>query len=558
MTIRSGCGKRTLPAHPPAHEPMPRQFSGTHGTGSRALAVVLLVGGCTAVGPNFRRPEVPWLANWSSGSVDSLTAQEHGMAKAQTEEWWRNFHDPVLDQLVAEAQRVNRDVRTAGMRILEARAQLMIAGSLLYPQQQQLTGSVLRTGEVRSSGGDVGLPTNDGFGFVEAPSSRDIAFTAYNAGLGVGWEIDFWGKFRRGIEAADAGYFASIAQYDDLQVLMAAQVANSYRAIRTIELRLKIARENAALQKRSVEIAERLFRHGNESELDVQQAKAQYLGTLSTIPQLEGSLRQNQNALGVLLARPPGPLPEIAESMDTIPQAELQVIVDLPADLLRRRPDVRAVEMQLAAQSAQIGVKKADFYPSIALLGSLGLSATSLAGSPRTLAWGIGPSLVWNVFDHGRLTGEVLVQDARFQQLYEQYQAAVLKAAREVDDAAVGFATSRAQIPILKDAVNAAKRSLEIANIQYAGRHNRLSARARHTTHVVQSAGAPGQHAEQRNPEPDRAVQAMGGGWKQGRGHTLVDDAPPASMAVHGDWQKMLEAPLPPAAAGPDLNMRNK
>ena len=101
------------------------------------------------------------------------------------------------------------------------------------------------------------------------------------------------------------------------------------------------------------------------------------------------------------------------------------------------------------------------------MLGSLGLSATSLAGSPRTLAWGIGPNLVWNVFDHGRLTGEVLVQDARFQQLYEQYQAAVLKAAREVDDAAVGFATNRAQIPILKDAVNAAQRALEIASIQY-------------------------------------------------------------------------------------------
>ena len=216
---------------------------------------------------------------------------------------------------------------------------------------------------------DVTLTSNNGgFGFGEDQSSgRNFALTAYNAGFGFGWEIDFWGKFRRSIEAADAGYFASIAQYDDLQVLMAAQAANFYCAIRTIELRLKIAHENAALQKRSLEITERLFKHGNESELDVQQAKAQYLGTLSTIPQLEGSLRQNQNALGVLLARPPGPLPEIAEGKDTIPQAELGVIVDLPADLLRRRPDVRAVEMQLAAQSAQIGVKEADFYPSIAL-----------------------------------------------------------------------------------------------------------------------------------------------------------------------------------------------
>src|SRR4029077_3637424 len=121
------------------------------------------------------------------------------------------------------------------------------------------------------------------------------------------------------------------------------------------------------------------------------------------------------NALSILLARPPGPLSEIAKGKGEIPQAELGVIVDLPADLLRRRPDVRAVEMQLAAQSAQIGVAEADFYPSISLLGSLGLSASSLAGSTRTLAYGVGPSLVWNVFDYGRLTGQVLVQDARFQ-----------------------------------------------------------------------------------------------------------------------------------------------
>jgi outer membrane protein, multidrug efflux system len=530
------------------------------GTGPRALAVALLFGGCTAVGPNFHRPEVPWLDGWSSGSLDSLTAEERGMPKAQTEEWWRNFKDPVLDRLVAEAQRLNRDVRSAGMRILEARAQLMVAGSLLYPQQQQLSGSVVRTGEVRSSGGNVAITSdNGGLGIGEDLSSgRNISLTAYNAGFGLGWEIDFWGKFRRGIEAADAGYFASTAQYDDLQVLMAAQVANSYCAIRTIELRLKIAHENAALQKRSLEITERLFKHGNESELDVQQAKAQYLGTLSTIPQLEGSLRQSQNALGVLLARPPGPLPEIAEGKDTIPQAQLGIIVDLPADLLRRRPDVRAAEMLLAAQSAQIGVKKADFYPSIALLGSLGLSATSLAGSPRTFAWGVGPSLVWNVFDHGRLRGEVLVQDARFQQLYEQYQAAVLKAAREVDDAAVGFATNRAQIPILKDAVNAAQRSLEIANIQYQEGISDFQ-RVLDTQRTLFSQQELLVSTMSNVTQNLIALyKAMGGGWQQGRGRPLLDDATLETMGERSDWRKILAAPLPPAVAGPPLITRNK
>lgn len=499
-----------------------------------AVAGALLLGGCAAVGPDFKRPEIPWLAGWSGGSLKSLAAEERGRPRAQTEEWWRNFNDPVLDHLVAEAQRLNPNVRTAGMRIMEARAQLAIAGSLLYPQQQQVTGTVLRTGEKRSSG-------------------PDSALTAYNAGLAIGWEIDFWGKFRRGIEAADAGYFASIAHYDDLQVLMAAQVATFYASIRTIELRLKIAHENAALQKRSLEITERLFKHGQDSELDVQQAKAQYLSTLATIPQLEGSLRQTQNAIGVLLARPPGPLPEMAAGKDRIPQAELGVIVDLPADLLRRRPDVRAAEMQLAAQSALIGVSQADLYPSIALLGSLGLSATSLSGAPRTLAWGIGPSLVWNVFDHGRLSNEVLVQDARFQQLYEQYQGAVLQAAREVDDGAVGFAKSREQIGILDEAVKAAQRSLEIASIQYRegmasfervldSQRTLFSQQER----MVNNLGSVAQSLV-------ALYKAMGGGWQQARGRPLLDDATRESMGERSDWREMLEIPLPAPDAGPRL-----
>src|SRR5574337_1195103 len=150
------------------------------------------------------------------------------------------------------------------MRIMEARAQLGVAGSLLYPQVQQVNGEVLRAGEQR------------------APSPG-TAFTTASMGFSIGWELDFWGKFRRGIEAADASYFASIAQYDDIQVLMAAQTASLYCAIRTFELRLRITQENLALQKRSLEITEKLFKAGNDSELDVQQAKAQYLGTLAAL-----------------------------------------------------------------------------------------------------------------------------------------------------------------------------------------------------------------------------------------------------------------------------------
>jgi NodT family efflux transporter outer membrane factor (OMF) lipoprotein len=336
-----------MSAVPPKRLPIP----------ALVLLAPLFVTSCM-LGPDFEPPGVPWLHGWSSDALQA--AQEEGQPpkRREVDEWWRNFDDPVLEQLVEEAQRLNPGVRTAGMRILEARAQLGIAGSGLYPQLQQLNGNALRVRNNQTDG-------------------PDFVFWTAALGIDVGWELDFWGKFRRGIESADAGYFASIAQYDDIQVLVAAQAASFYSAIRTIELRLRIAHENAALQKRSLEITERLFRSGNESELDVQQARTLYLSTLATIPDLEGSLRQTHNALAVLLARPPGPLPELEVGRERIPEADLGILADVPADLLRRRPDVRSAELQMAAQSARIGVSKSELFPAIALTGSVVLSATS-------------------------------------------------------------------------------------------------------------------------------------------------------------------------------------
>ncbi|RZA28523.1 MAG: TolC family protein, partial [Lysobacteraceae bacterium] len=422
------------------------------GTGAMAVAASALLGACKMAGPDFTVPATPSaLATWDGGALASATAgaaSPGGRPGAHTQDWWRNFNDPVLDRLIAEAQRVNPTVRIAGLRIMEARAQLGIAGSTRFPQVQQATGELVRAGSKRAG----------------APDSSESLF---NTGLRISWELDFWGKFRRSIEAADAGYLASIAQYDDVQVLMAAQVANLYSAIRTLETRLLVAGQNTVLLRRSLEITDLLFKRGIESELDVQQARTLYLSTLSTIPQLETGLRQAQNALGTLLARAPGPLPEMVAGKDVIPEAGLDIIVDMPADLLRRRPDLRAVEMQMAAQSALVGVSAADLYPSVALLGSLGLSGSSANRSPRVLDWVLGANMVWNVFDHGRLSNTVLLQDARFQQLHEQYQDAVLRAAREVDDAAVGVVRSREQIALLVESVRAARRTLDPATLQY-------------------------------------------------------------------------------------------
>lgn len=489
-----------------------------------------MLGGCTALGPDFSRPAVPWLQSWSDGAQRALPADAQARRHVAVDAWWTSFDDPVLEQVVAQAQRQNPAVRIAGARILEARALLGIAGSGMYPQVQQVTADALRVGQRQSRG-------------------ADTAFWSASAGFDIAWEMDFWGKYRRGIESADAAYFASVAQYDDVQVLVAAQAASLYGSIRTTELRLRIAHENAAIQKRSLEITERLFGSGNESELDVQQARSQYLGTLATVPELESALRQFQNALSVLLARPPGPLPEMNTGREKIPQPSLGLIVDMPADLLRRRPDVRAAEMLLAAQSAQIGISEAALYPSIALGGSIGLTATSLASSPSTLAWGVGPALVWNVFDHGRLTNQVLVQDARFQQLHEQYQDTVLRAAREMDDAATAFASSRAQVDILLGAVRAARRSLDIATIQY--REGLIDFQR-----VLDSQRTLFSQQERLVSTQGNVVQslvalykAMGGGWQAARDRPLLDEDTRRAMAERSNWKTLLGDPLPPPAA---------
>jgi NodT family efflux transporter outer membrane factor (OMF) lipoprotein len=494
------------------------------------LSIALCLAGCTTVGPNFSPPEVAWLPEWSGGAWRSLVEAAPARQPVQIDEWWRTFDDPALEWLVSEAQRTNPGVLTAGLRIMEARAALGIANSTLYPQLQQVTAQALRTNK---STGDV----------------SGNAFWSTGIGFDLGWEIDFWGKFRRGVESADAAYFASIAQYDDMQVLVAAQAASLYASVRTFELRWDIAHENAALQQRSLEITERLFRSGQESELDVQQARSQYLGTLATIPELEDALRRTQNALCVLIARPPGPLPELEGGRARIPEAPLHVIAEMPSSLLRRRPDVRAAESQLAAQSAQIGISEAALYPSIALAGSVGLSNTSSTSSLGTMrGWFFGPTLAWDVFDHGRLKNQVLVQDARFQQLYEQYQDVVLRAARELDDAATDFVQGRAQVDILRDAVKAARRSLDIATLQY--REGLIDFQR-----VLDSQAALFSQQERLVASEGGVAQsliamykAMGGGWQPGRLRPVIDSGTQEMMGRRSDWDRLLEAPLPPAA----------
>ncbi|WP_208116611.1 TolC family protein [Paraburkholderia sp. BL10I2N1] len=505
------------------------------------MAVLLGAGclsGCMRVGPDFQPQHESWSEHWSSASIEQTTEQA---TQPDARQWWQVFADQNLDRLIAEADEHNGDLKIAGLRVIEARAQLGIAEAGRYPQVQQANADVLYSARKRSGGFN----------------PRSGGYWQYGASFSIGWELDFWGRFSRAIESADAAFFASQANRDDVLVLLHAQVADTYYTLRTAEARLRIARENAQLQKRSYEITQRLFKSGESDELDLQQAKTQYLGTLSSVPDLESQIVLARHALSVLLGRPPGPLPELdAQSGKEgwIPLVDRAVLQDVPASLLLRRPDVRAAEFQMAAQSALIGVAKADLYPSISLVGSLGWSASSLSGSPNTLGVAGGPSVTWNLFDHGKIKNNVRVQDARLQQLIVAYQNTVREAAREADDAATSLIAALQRDSILSDAQGAARRSLTLANTIYREGYSDfqrvLDAQralfAQQDAYIVNRSNAVGSLIA--------LYKAVGGGW-YGEG-PLVDPATRQQMQQRTDWGDLLNEPDAPSvtaspSAGP-------
>ncbi|BBP97159.1 RND transporter [Burkholderia sp. SFA1] len=486
------------------------------------MCLAAWLAGCMRVGPDFHPQRERWSEQWTSATLDEVIQQS---AQPDVREWWNVFGDETVGRLIAQADAGNGDLQIAGLRVIEARAQLGIALAGRYPQVQQASAEVLASARKRS----------DGF------NTRSGVYLQYGAGFVVGWELDFWGRFARAIESADAAFFAAQANRDAALVLLHAQVADTYFTMRTAEARLRIARENAQLQKRSYDIAQKLFKAGETDELDLQQAKTQYLGTLSSIPDLESQIVLARHALSMLLGRPPGPLPELDASSGkegVIPLVHRAVLQDVPAELLLRRPDVRAAEYQMAAQSALIGVAKADLYPSVSLLGTLAWSASSLTGSPNTLAFAAGPSVVWNVFDHGRITNNVRVQDARLQQLTVAYQNTVREAAREADDAATALVAALRRDTILNEAQGAARRSLTLANTIYREGYSDfqrvLDAQralfAQQDAYVVNRRNATGSLIA--------LYKALGGGWTTRQ--PLVDAATRQQMQQRTDWGDLL------------------
>jgi NodT family efflux transporter outer membrane factor (OMF) lipoprotein len=499
------------------------------------IGVMLAFAGCTTVGPDFVAPEATVPQQWL-GRDAAISA----LQPAERIRWWEAFGDPVLRGLIETAYANNYDLKIAGLRVLEARAQLGIAVGSLYPQIQQLNGGVTYTEASKNAANTAG---------------GDLAFWEYNVGVSVGWELDFWGKYRRSIESADANLMASIAGYDNVLVLLVAQVAETYVAIRAAEEQLRVARENVTIQQRAVRITEARFRGGDVGELDVLQARTQLLGTQATIPPQEIALQQAKNALSTLLGRPPGDLSEIlGPQPGVIPEAPQAIAAGAPTDLLRRRPDVRQAELAAATQSAAVGVAEADLYPSFGLSGFLGVIAADGTNSTRTGNSGIGqlinansvtfvggPYFSWNVLNYGRIRNNVRVQDARLQQLLENYQSTVLNAVKEVQDGIVGFVRNREQQRILAETETSARRSLAIADIGY---REGLADFQRVLDAQASLLRAQQQLVTARSNSVGSAIgiyRALGGGWEIRSGKGFVDEATANTMSRRVDWGELLQ-----------------
>lgn len=507
------------------------------GFGRCSIAVIFLLnGGCTELGPDYARPDVGVSPNWLDASNSRVRT-----GAGDPSRWWKVFNDPVLDRLVDAAYRQNLSLRVAGVRVLEARAQLGVATGELYPQTQQAFGA-LQYNRLSERA-------------VQGAFSKIFNYTQSQIGLTAGWELDFWGRFRRAVESADYALLATLADYDNTLVSLTADVAINYVLIRTAQTRLDIARRNTETQRESLRIAEAKFQGGTTSQRDVEQARTVLASTEATIPTLDIVLRQSTNALSVLLGMPPGDLSRRLAGSSGIPVAPPYVAVGIPADLLRRRPDVRLAEFQAAAQSAEIGVAKADLYPAFSLTGQIGVLAADVNKVSlsdmfdwRSRFGSIGPTVRWNIFNYGQITNQVRVQDARFQELLIQYQNAVLAAQREVEDNLIGFLKSSDRARFLAESTEAASHSLNLAVLQYrqgiTDFTTVLTAQQALLTEQDNLANTLGDIA--------RALigvyRALGGGWQIREGRGLVPESVKKVMTERTDWGRILTpaAYLPP------------
>ena len=502
--------------------------------------VIFILGGCTKLGPDFTPPKAP--------SLPKELQKENNQSKEELAQWWHIFNDPTLDTLVRKATSQNLDIQAAGLRILQSRTLLGIANALQYPQQQNLSGAYTTT-------------YRGGF--------SDTA----NLNFDLGWEMDIWGKYARGIESAEANLYASIASYRDIMLSVVAEVARNYIIYQTTKERIEYAKRNLAIQERVTKLPELQYHAGNVSELDMQQARTQLYNTKASLPAFELSKTKAVNALAVLLGTTSDRLKKLlkrseeskddeeferyltatkngtiqlatdAQSIKSVrytPLPDFDPYKKIDASLLLQRPDIKAAEYKAHAASAKIGQEETKLYPSFTLFGTIGLNSPSILG--ENLSVSAGPAFRWDILHYDRLKNQVRLADARFEEALVNYSKRVLQASLEVSDALHAYVSTQKQLEERQKALEATVRAFNISVRQY---QDGLVSYQRLLSTVEKLTYTQDLYAQTRGAMATDAVllyKAIGGGWQGSDNQSYLSKTHIETMRKRGvEWGEYLD-----------------
>jgi multidrug efflux system outer membrane protein len=423
-----------------------------------ALFAALLLSGCAAVGPDYERPKIPDLQQWTETTPGTQAHAE------QPDKWWKSFNDPVLDKLIGDAITSNLDLKLALERIKDARALRSATIATGLPSLTAKSNLSRRFNNSSSSASQTGGTSSA----ISGAGVGNQLINIFQMGFDAQWELDFFGGVRRAVEAADATIDVEVENSRDVLVTLLGDVARNYIELRANQQLIVITAENLHAQQDTLALTQTRQQAGLASILEVTQAQAQAATTEAQLPNYETIARQSIHALSVLLGKEPGALAARLTQPATIPTITANVIADLPSELLQRRPDIRRAERQLAVANASVGVATAELYPKINLAAFIGLQNTTITDfTPIGKSWSAASSLTLPIFNWGKLNANIESKKAQFEQAFLTYQSTVLSAFKEVEDGLIAYSKEQQRHKALAQAVAANQLAVQLADERY-------------------------------------------------------------------------------------------
>jgi len=484
------------------------------------------------VGPDYSRPPVKTIEKYQPTTQTEFTESlgENSNKIIDPVEWWESFNDPTLNALLKQAALQNLSLQQKALKIYELQAQLGISNAALLPSVSL----------------NAAFTNNQNSSIQEAINDSGNLITR-NVLLQMSWELDFWGKARRGIQSSLNSYLSGVAAFYSSDVSLTADVANTYINIRNNEALIAVAKTNLELQKESLRIANSRFKYGATSMLDLSQAQAQYEQTKARIPDLIASLKKTQNAMSILLGQPPDYYEKNYGNTKGSLKPPTELGVGMPIDLLRRRPDVLQAELTAVAQSNLIGVRKAELYPTFTLGGTFGYANSNYGNltSPNLFSWnnnssGVSAGLYLPLFYRGAIVDQIRVQDAIFQQSLLAYQNQVLSAQKEVEDSLITISTTKSSAEDYTRGVIAAKSAADLALERYK------SGQSDYTTVITAQQSLLSLENSLVQTKSNEligyvgAFKALGGGWTAQMTPPKLPETMVTEMNNRTDWGSVL------------------